>query len=101
MRSDFGALFQQQLHYKVDNYPLTKTKTYLSRSERKQVNLLGGPLPFQLFTNSCVINRFIFGQEVVIYYILGKTIFYNIKDENVTWGSSVGCKSIAHANQSE
>ena len=30
---------------------------------------LGGPSPFHLFTNPCVINRFIFGQGVVIYYI--------------------------------
>ena len=31
---------------------------------------LGRPSPFHLFTNPCVINRFIFGQGVVIYYIL-------------------------------
>ena len=30
---------------------------------------LGRPSPFHLFTNPCVINRFIFGQGVVIYYI--------------------------------
>ena len=30
---------------------------------------LGGPSPFPLFTYPCVINRFIFGQEVVIYYL--------------------------------
>ena len=29
---------------------------------------LGGPSPFPLFTNPCVLNRFIFCQEVVIYY---------------------------------
>ena len=28
---------------------------------------LGGPSLFPLFTNPCVINWFIFGQEVVIY----------------------------------
>ena len=33
---------------------------------------LGRPSPFHLFTNPCVINRFIFGQGVVIYYILQK-----------------------------
>ena len=32
---------------------------------------LGKPSPFHLFTNPCVINRFIFGQGVVIYYIHG------------------------------
>ena len=31
---------------------------------------LGRPSPFHLFTNPCVINRFIFGQGVVIYYII-------------------------------
>ena len=30
---------------------------------------LGRPSPFHMFTNPCVINRFIFGQGVVIYYI--------------------------------
>ena len=30
---------------------------------------LGRPSPFHLFTNPCVINRFIFCQGVVIYYI--------------------------------
>ena len=30
---------------------------------------LGRPSPFHLFPNPCVINRFIFGQGVVIYYI--------------------------------
>ena len=30
---------------------------------------LGRPSPFHLFTNPCVINRFIFGQGVVIYYL--------------------------------
>ena len=30
---------------------------------------LGRPSPFHLFTNPCVINRFIFGQGVVIYYM--------------------------------
>ena len=29
----------------------------------------GRPLPFHLFTNHSVINRFIFGQGVVIYYL--------------------------------
>ena len=33
------------------------------------MKLLGKPSPFHLFTNPCVINRFIFGQGVVIYYI--------------------------------
>ena len=32
---------------------------------------LGKPSPFHLFTNPCVINRFIFGQGVVIYYLCG------------------------------
>ena len=39
---------------------------------------LGGPSPFPLFTNPCVINRFIFGQEVVIYYISSIYIRYFI-----------------------
>ena len=30
---------------------------------------LGKPSPFHLFTNPCVIKRFIFGQGVVIYYV--------------------------------
>ena len=35
---------------------------------------LGKPSPFHLFTNPCVINRFIFGQGVVIYYIINMHI---------------------------
>ena len=38
---------------------------------------LGGTSPFHLFTNPCVINRFIFGQGVVIYYILLSSMQHN------------------------
>ena len=39
-------------------------------SERKQMKWLGKPSPSHLITNPYVINRFIFGQGVVIYYRL-------------------------------
>ena len=50
-----------------------------------------GPSPFPLFTNPCVINRFIFGQEVVICYILLRKkisnfsiqLFFMIKYANI------------------
>ena len=43
---------------------------------------LGKPSPFHLFTNPCVINRFIFGQGVVIYYVCSfehcfRSLFYS------------------------
>ena len=54
----------------LQNYPLTKkNNNNLSRSERKQMKWLERPSPFHMFTNPCVINRFIFGQWVVIYYL--------------------------------
>ena len=42
---------------------------------------LGRPSPFHLFTNPCVINRFIFGQGVVIYYILEFSEAYILNTE--------------------
>ena len=46
---------------------------------------LGRPSPFHLFTNPCVINRFIFGQGLVIYYIRTVTDSYRSRKVSAAW----------------
>ena len=39
--------------------------------------------PFHLLTNPHMINRFIFGHGVVIYYIRSRPLFYVVKMFNI------------------
>ena len=48
-----------------------------SRSDRKQMKWLAKSSPFNLLFNPCVINRFIFGQRIVIYYILCEAFLFD------------------------
>ena len=50
---------------------MTKTKTDLSRSERKPMKGLVEPRPFIGLLILDLINQFIFGHGVVIYYLHG------------------------------
>ena len=56
----FAGFLQQWLHFKLNNYTLIKNKPiYHARKT----------LAIHLYTNPSMINRFIFGQWVVIYYL--------------------------------
>ena len=67
----FANFRDRWLHYKVNNHTITKTKTKtdLSRLERKPMKGLGGPHPFIGLLILDVINRFIFGHGIIIYYL--------------------------------
>ena len=54
-------------------------QTDLSRSDRKQIKGLAESSPFHLLTNPNVLNWFIFGHGVVIYYIsrIRMHMYYN------------------------
>ena len=62
----FCEICRFSLHYKVNNYPVTKNKTDLSRSDHKQMKGLAESSPFHLLTNLHMINRFIFGHWYAI-----------------------------------
>ena len=62
-------LFSEFLTDIVNNYSMTKTRFIMSRIS-KQMKGRGFTEPFHRFNVPSVINRFIFGHGVVIYFIM-------------------------------
>ena len=75
------AVFNFEIEKKVNNYPLTKYKTIYHARISKQMKWQGFPEPFH-FNVPSVINLFIFGQAVVIYFIMQLLVKKTSKQPN-------------------
>ena len=68
-RSVFANFLEKWLHYKVNKYPMTKNKPIYHARNLSPWKGSVKPRPFVCLLILEVINRFIFGHRVLIYYI--------------------------------
>ena len=87
----FANFLEWWLHYKVNNHPITKSKPIYPARKRKWKGSVE-PRPFIGLLILGMINQFIFGHGVVIYYTFEITCTYT----HTSWGNQIISKKYSH-----